>query len=227
MPCRTAQICCLNLAYLLSGPLEIFIKDPMVESKTSYLRDLRDQMHLRDLRHLKDLRNLRDLKDLFNCVFNFLGGTASDTKRATNQKSFVKQDENKAVVKIHLYNGGDMAYFPQKWGKKIIFEKTIYETGQTLLKIKGESGHEARNVQDYKDRILEHFNIELNNPMTVLQQEEAKNFFKENDEKSLYEYFQRGSMLDAIAQTNKKTKTEIDIMAASMKVRIAKSSGYI
>ena len=55
--------------------------------------------------------------------------------------------------------------------------------------------------------------------MTVLQQEEAKNFFKENDDKSLYQFFQRGSMLDAIAQTNKKTKTEIALMDTSMKVK--------
>ena len=54
-----------------------------------------------------------------------------------------------------------------------------------------------------KERILEHFNIELSNPLTILQQEEAKNFFKENDERKLYQFFQRGSMLESIDLTNR------------------------
>ena len=151
--------------------------------------------------------------------FLLTGGTAADTKRAKNQQSFIKQDQTKAVVTIHLFNGGESAYCKDKWGDRIIFQKTILSSGSSFLKIKGSKGYETRNASEYKDRILEHFNIELNNPMTVLQQEEAKNFFKENDDKSLYQFFQRGSMLDAIAQTNKKTKTEIALMDTSMKVK--------
>ena len=71
----------------------------------------------------------------------------------------------------------------------------------------------------FKDLILQHFQIELNNPMTILQQEEAKNFFKENDDKKLYQFFQRGSMLDSIEQTNKKTMYEIQLMAENIKVK--------
>ena len=55
--------------------------------------------------------------------------------------------------------------------------------------------------------------------MTILQQEEAKNFFKENDDKKLYQFFQRGSMLDSIEQTNKKTMYEIQLMAENIKVK--------
>ena len=69
-----------------------------------------------------------------------------------------------------------------------------------------------------RDRILEHFNIELNNPMTILQQEEAKNFFKENDDRKMYEFFQRGSMLDSIKETNMKTMNQIGLMYDSLKV---------
>ena len=55
--------------------------------------------------------------------------------------------------------------------------------------------------------------------MTILQQEEAKNFVKENDDKKLYQFFQRGSMLDSIEQTNKKTMYEIQLMAENIKVK--------
>ena len=66
---------------------------------------------------------------------------------------------------------------------------------------------------------MEHFNIELNNPMTILQQEEAKNFFKENDDKKMYQFFQRGSMLESIDVTNKKTMHQIGLMHESLQVK--------
>ena len=116
--------------------------------------------------------------------FYFIGGKASDTKRSTNQKSFIRHGQNKAVVRIHLFNGGDLAYKPEDWGNEIIFEKVIYETSQKLV-IKGASGREVRTTHDLRDSILTHFHIELNNPMTVLQQDEAKSFFDKNDEKGL------------------------------------------
>ena len=45
--------------------------------------------------------------------------------------------------------------------------------------------------------------------MTVLQQDEAKTFFEKNDEKGLYKLFLKGSMLETINITNKKTMQEI------------------
>ena len=78
-----------------------------------------------------------------------MGKQASDTKRSTNQKSFIRHGQNKAVVRIHFFNGGDHAYKPEDWGNEIIFEKVIYETSQKLV-IKGASGREARNTQDLR-----------------------------------------------------------------------------
>jgi len=65
------------------------------------------------------------------------GGHASDTKRATNLKSFVRKDQGKAVVRIHLYNGGELAYDPVKWGNEIIFEKQINENGNNPFYVRG------------------------------------------------------------------------------------------
>ena len=73
---------------------------------------------------------------MFN-IFPLLGGHASDTKRATNLKTFIRQDESKALIRIHLYNGGYLAYQPEEWGKEIIFERTISDTGSQTFTIKG------------------------------------------------------------------------------------------
>lgn len=72
---------------------------------------------------------------------------------------------------------------------------------------------------DLLHSILKHFNIELSNPMTILQQEEAKNFFKQNDDVGMYKFFQQGTMLDVINRTNKKTMAEIALMSDSNEVK--------
>ena len=42
---------------------------------------------------------------------------------------------------------------------------------------------------------MNHFNIELDNPITILQQEEAKVFFKDMKEEELYDFFTRATLL--------------------------------
>ena len=79
-----------------------------------------------------------------------------------------------------------------------------------VLQIEGSSGFKSKNPGDDKQRILDHYHIELNNPMTILQQEEAKNFFKLQDPSSLYNFYERGSMLSLIQLKNKNAMTEIE-----------------
>ena len=86
---------------------------------------------------------------------------------------------------------------------------------------------EHTNNLDHFNSILKHFNIELANPLTILQQEEAKNFFKQNDEKSMYKYFQQGTMLEIIDRTNKKTMTEVSLMGAAMEVKNFKDKNLL
>jgi len=42
---------------------------------------------------------------------------------------------------------------------------------------------------------LDHFNIKVDNPLNVLQQEEAKEFFSHSDEGKLYDFFLRATCL--------------------------------
>ena len=48
------------------------------------------------------------------------------------------------MIRIHLYNGGDLAYEPQQWGSEIVFERTISEIGSQTFTIKGSSGRNAQ-----------------------------------------------------------------------------------
>ena len=86
--------------------------------------------------------------------YNFSGGNAADTKRATNQKSFIRQDQNRAIIRITLYNGGEFAFNPKAWGSEIIFEKRILQSGANHFTIKGASGKIARDPQGYKAQYI-------------------------------------------------------------------------
>ena len=55
--------------------------------------------------------------------------------------------------------------------------------------------------------------------MTVLQQDEAKSFFDKHDQKGLYKLFLKGSMLETVNLTNKRTMVEIDQMNKANAVR--------
>jgi hypothetical protein len=87
-------------------------------------------------------------------ISNFSGGNAADTKRASNQKSFIRQDQNKAIIRIHLYNGGELPFNPAAWGKEIIFEKRILQSGANHFTITGASGKKARDPQAYKAQFI-------------------------------------------------------------------------
>ncbi len=61
-----------------------------------------------------------------------------------------------------------------------------------------------------KARILGHFNIELDNPTIILQQEEAKCFFKDMKSTTLYDFFERATLLKVMQDEYKAGKAEYD-----------------
>ena len=44
-------------------------------------------------------------------------------------------------------------------------------------------------------KIVSHLSLDIGNPTVVLQQEEAKSFFRNHDPKSMYQFFEKGSLL--------------------------------
>ena len=118
-----------------------------------------------------------------------------------------------------MFNGGPEAYRPEKYGERIIFERQINATSAASFSIKNEDGvelHAGLTATEEKGLIFEHFGIDINNPLILLQQEEAKRFFKENDPTSLYEYFVRGSQLNAVQTTSKSTNAQLDLYKNSI-----------
>jgi len=105
---------------------------------------------------------------------------------------------------VTLHNGGDEAYRPEIYGEAIIFKRTIYaknnQSTQALYDQHGREVFQGKNATEEKKLILDHFNLQVDNPATVLQQEEAKNFFAQSDERQLYDFFMRATMLKDVKE---------------------------
>ena len=115
------------------------------------------------------------------------------TKRYTRLQDFIQKGFQRAVVQVTLRNEGEDAYKPEVYGRAITFQRNITANGHStvvimneqLVKIK-KSNREAR---EEGKRILEGFRINTDNPVSILQQEEAKVLLRVESPEKLYNFF--------------------------------------
>ncbi|WAQ83546.1 hypothetical protein PtA15_3A917 [Puccinia triticina] len=128
-----------------------------------------------------------------------LGAKATSTNRGSSLKSFIREGQNKAEVTLHLTNRGEEAFQPDVYGDEIIIERSISKDGASGFKIK--SGRDHRTVSNKRDAlqtILDHFMIQADNPLNVLNQDAAKKFLNASSSKQKYEFFIRGTQLQQL-----------------------------
>ena len=91
-----------------------------------------------------------------------------------------------------------------------IHSKSLYKT--KLILIFTEEANEER------DRILDHFNIALDNPVTILHQEQAKTFFSQKDNgKKLWEFVMASTQMQSIQDQYRDSKIQLDIADERLK----------
>lgn len=91
---------------------------------------------------------------------------------------FIKNGETKAKIEIVIANDGPQPYEPDTFGDKITIERTISNTSGSYL-IKNENGVVVSKKMDDLQRILMYHNIQVDNPVFVLNQDSAREFLKE------------------------------------------------
>lgn len=109
------------------------------------------------------------------------------------------------------------SYKTDKFGKSITFHRTTKKTGVTTMELQNDKGQIVYNgtaAIEESDRILDSFNIAINNPLTILHQEEAKQFsMRDNLDASLFEFVMTSTCVKNILDEYK---------AASMQLNLAK-----
>ncbi|XP_058055602.1 structural maintenance of chromosomes protein 6-like [Anopheles bellator] len=127
-----------------------------------------------------------------------LGCTAIQTNRCTNVKDLIKQGESQAVIEITLENQYAGAFQPDRYGEQIICERTISATGSGSYKLKSDKGIVVSTSRNELEKMLTTFNIQVDNPICVLNQDSARTLLKDADETKHYQLFLRATRVESI-----------------------------
>ena len=152
---------------------------------------------------------------LFQAITLGLLGDPKSVKRYSKVAEFIKKGASKATIQVTLKNCGDDAYKPETYGRSItfqvdlrsaifltellIFQRTINESGTSAYLVKDEEMKDVvRKSKDAKDecqRILEKFQIQVESPIVILQQDEAKEMLKVESADKLYKFFEKATLI--------------------------------
>ena len=126
-------------------------------------------------------------------------GETKHIKRFNKVSDFIKKGCSKAVIQVTLSNKGDDSYKPDLYGGSITFQRTINETGTSAYLLKDENLKDVvRKSKDAKDeckRILDKLQIQLDSPIVVLHQDEAKEMLKLESPDKLYKFFEKSTLI--------------------------------
>ncbi|KAG7244154.1 hypothetical protein INR49_004227 [Caranx melampygus] len=129
-----------------------------------------------------------------------LGGNAQATNRGSSLKGFVKEGESSADVSITLRNKGRDAYKPEVYGSAIIVDLRITREGLRTYKLRSKSGQIVSTKKEELLSILDNFNIQVNNPVSVLTQEMSKYFLHSKGEGDKYKFFMKATQLEQMRE---------------------------
>lgn len=108
-----------------------------------------------------------------------LGSKSSATSRCTNIAQLIKRGESSGSVNIHIANNCDQGYDRETYGNEIIVQRTFTSDGSSTYRIKKSSGQVISSSRKDLMKILLFMNIQVDNPVCVLNQDASRAFLKE------------------------------------------------
>lgn len=94
-------------------------------------------------------------------------------------QGLIKHGEASASVEIHIYNGGEDAYEPETYGHEIVVVRNIGRSGASKYKLKSANGTIVSASKSELEKMMFYMNIQVDNPVCILNQEAARSFLKE------------------------------------------------
>lgn len=108
-----------------------------------------------------------------------LGSKSSATQRCTNVAQLIKRGETSGSVVIHINNSCDQGYDRETYGSEIIVQRSFTSDGSSTYRIKNSSGKLVSSSRKDLLKILLFMNIQVDNPVCVLNQDASRAFLKE------------------------------------------------
>ncbi|QSZ31311.1 hypothetical protein DSL72_000874 [Monilinia vaccinii-corymbosi] len=128
-----------------------------------------------------------------------LGGKPSATNRGSSMKSLIKSGTERGMLLVRLKNQGPDAYQPDIYGKSIIVERHFSRSaGGSSYKLKNAAGNVVSTKKGDMDDIVEYFQLQVDNPMNILTQDEAKTFITSSTPAQKFDFFRKGVQLEQL-----------------------------
>ncbi|WYZ34364.1 hypothetical protein EsH8_I_000640 [Colletotrichum jinshuiense] len=137
-----------------------------------------------------------------------LGGKASSTNRGGSLKSFIKEGRDNSVIIVRIKNQGIDAYQPDIYGETIRVERHFSRAGASGFKLKSAMGKIISTKKVDVDEISEYWALQVDNPLNVLSQDNARQFLNSSSPSMKYKFFVRGVQLEQL-DNDYKLLTEI------------------
>lgn len=91
----------------------------------------------------------------------------------------MKNGQPSATIEIQLMNEGHDSYEPEIYGKKVIVTRHITASGSSSYTIRNERNEKINATKSDLSKMLLYLNIQVENPVSVLNQEASRTFLKE------------------------------------------------
>ncbi|KAK8069292.1 DNA repair rad18 [Apiospora phragmitis] len=127
-----------------------------------------------------------------------LGGKASSTNRGASLRSFIKEGQDHASLVVKIKNQGSDAYKPDLFGESIIVERNFNRAGSSGFKLKSATGRVVTTKKSDVDDVVEYYCLQVDNPLNVLSQDNARQFLNSASPTTKYKYFLQGTQLEQL-----------------------------
>ncbi|KAK6850833.1 hypothetical protein PG987_000467 [Apiospora arundinis] len=127
-----------------------------------------------------------------------LGGKASSTNRGASLRSFIKEGQDHASLVVKIKNQGTDAYKPDLFGESIIVERNFNRAGSSGFKLKSATGRVVTTKKADVDDVVEYYCLQVDNPLNVLSQDNARQFLNSASPSTKYKYFLQGTQLEQL-----------------------------
>jgi len=125
------------------------------------------------------------------------GCRAKNTQRAASLKDFIKTGCSYASILVDISNHGEDAFKPEVFGNVIILERRITESSSSTV-LKDQHGRKVAHRKDDLVEIIEHFNIDVENPCVIMSQDKSREFLHSGNDKDKFKFFFKATLLQQV-----------------------------
>lgn len=127
-----------------------------------------------------------------------LGAKASSTNRGGSLKNFIKEGAESSVLIVKIKNKGHDAYQHDTYGDAIIVERHFNRHGSSGFRLKTEKGRIVSDKKSEVEQIVEYYCLQVDNPLNILSQDNARQFLNQASAKLKYKFFVQGVQLQQL-----------------------------